>query len=63
MSTLELRTEFLEAKAAFFRGEIDEEALYKSADAYIESIRSFKKRTKNSKLRVPTRAYLLRAIS
>lgn len=62
MSALEYRDQMIIAKQKFGRGEISIDDLYAAADAYIEAIRQFKKRTNNKKLRVPDRAYVIRAI-
>lgn len=63
MSALDLRAKLQEAKQKFGRNEITLEQLYAAADAYIESIKAFKKRTGDKKLRIPDRGYLIRAIS
>lgn len=62
MTPLQLRDELIKAKQMYGRGEIDIEKLYVAADAYIEAIKAFAKRTGNKKLRAPSRAYLIRAI-
>ena len=62
MNPQELRNAFIATKHRWGRNEATVEELYAAADAYIEAIKEFKKRTKNKKLAVPTRAYLLRAL-
>lgn len=62
MTTLELRDRLLTAKQRFGRNEIGVNELYAAADAYIESIKEFKKRTGNKKLKVPSRSYIIRAL-
>ena len=62
MTTLQLRDSLLTAKQQFGRNEIGLDELYAAADAYIESIKEFKKRTGDKKLRVPNRSYLIRAL-
>ena len=61
MTAIELKEQLRLAKGAFHRGEIDIDALYAAADAYIEAIKAFKKRTK-AKISVPTRGYIIRAV-
>lgn len=61
MTALELREKVIEAKRLFGQGLIDVDALYAAADAYIDALKAFKKRTK-AKLNIPTRAYLIRAL-
>lgn len=61
MTPLQLRDALIEAKKAFGRGEITVDTLYVAADAYIESIKAYAKRTKK-KIRPPSRAYIIRAI-
>jgi len=60
MSALDLKFAMQEAKKKFGRGEIGENELFEAADAYIDAIREFKKRTK-AKIAVPSRGYILRA--
>lgn len=62
MSAQEYRNQLIEAKQRFGRNEITQDDLYAAADAYIEAIKDFKKRTGNKKLSVPSRGYLIRAI-
>lgn len=62
MTAHEYRNALIEAKQRFGRGEITATELYAAADAYIEAIKDFKRRTGNKKLRVPDRGYLIRAI-
>ena len=58
---LECRAAVLAAREQFGRGEIPESQLFAAADAYIQSLKDWKKRT-GRKLRIPTRAYVLRAL-
>ena len=62
MSPMEYRNKLIEAKQQFGRSEITAAQLEAVADAYIESLKEFKKRTKNKKLRIPARGYIIRAI-
>lgn len=62
MSALELRQAMIDAKKQFGRGEITIDELYVAVDAYIAALVAFKKRTK-SKIPIPSRGYVLRAIS
>lgn len=62
MTALELRDAFIIARQEFGRGEIGIDELYAAADAYIESIKEYKKRTGNKKLRIPSRGYIIRAL-
>jgi hypothetical protein len=62
MNPQELRNQLVTAKQQFGRQEITIEQLYAAADAYIESIKAFKKRTGDKKLRIPDRGYLIRAL-
>lgn len=62
MTALDLRDKFIEARKLFFAQQITIDDLYKAADAYIEAIKAFKKKTSNKKLRIPDRAYLIRAL-
>lgn len=62
MTAQECRNQLIEAKQRFGRNEITTEQLYAAADAYIEAIKAYKKRTGNKKLPVPNRGYLIRAI-
>jgi len=62
MNPQELRNQLITAKQQFGRQEITIEQLYAAADAYIESIKAFKKRTGDKKLRIPDRGYLIRAL-
>ena len=59
---LECKTALQLAKQRFGAGEISESELNTIADEYIAAIRAYKERTGNKKLRIPTRAYLIRAI-
>ena len=61
MTALELKEKLLDAKSQYRQGAIDIDALYAAADAYIDALKAFKKRTK-AKLTIPTRAYLIRAL-
>ena len=61
MTPLELKEKLLDAKSQYRNGAIDIDALYAAADAYIEALKAFKKRTK-AKLNIPSRAYLIRAL-
>ena len=58
---MELRDKLIEAKRLYGQGAIDVDALYAAADAYIDALKAFKKRTK-AKLAIPSRAYIIRAI-
>ena len=62
MSPIELRSKLIEAKQQFGRNEITIDALYAVADAYIDALREYKKRTGNKKLNIPARGYLIRAL-
>lgn len=62
MTAQEYRSQLIVAKQQFGRNEISTEQLYAAADAYIEAIKEFKRRTGNKKLPVPSRGYLIRAI-
>lgn len=62
MSALDLKFKLQEAKQQFGRNEITIDQLYVAADAYIEALKEFKKRTKNKKLAIPNRGYLIRAL-
>lgn len=62
MTALEYRTKLIETKSAFGRNEATVDDLYAAADAYIEALKEFKQRTKNKKLRIPARGYIIRAI-
>ena len=61
MTPLELREKVIESKRLYGQGLIDVDALYAAADAYIEALKAFKKRTK-AKLAIPSRAYIIRAL-
>lgn len=61
MTTLELRTQAIEAKQRFGRGEISVDDLYAAADAYIAALKTYKKAT-GKKLSITSRAYLIRAL-
>ena len=61
MTTIELRTQVIEAKQRFGRGEISVDDLYAAADAYIAALKTYKKAT-GKKLSIPSRAYLIRAL-
>lgn len=62
MSTpLELRTKLIIAKQEYGQGNLTTDELYAIADEYIESLKVYKK-TKNKKLAIPSRAYLIRAL-
>lgn len=60
MNPQEYRNQLIEAKQRFGRNEITTDQLYAAADAYIDAIKDFKKRTGNKKLPVPSRGHLLR---
>ena len=62
MTAHECRNALIIARQQFGRGEVTIDQLYAAADAYIEAIKEFKKRTKNKRLKVPSRGYLIRAI-
>ena len=61
MTPLELREKVIESKRLYGQGLIDVDALYAAADAYIEALKAFKKRT-HAKLSIPSRAYIIRAL-
>ena len=61
MTPLELREKVIEAKRLYGQGIITIDDLYAAADAYIESIRAFKQRTK-AKIAIPSRGYIIRAL-
>ena len=61
MTPLELREKVIESKRLYGQGLIDVDALYAAADAYIEALKAFKKRT-HAKLNIPSRAYIIRAL-
>lgn len=62
MDAQEIRNKLIETKQRFGRGEVGIDELYAAADAYIAAIREYKKRTKNKRLSIPSRAYIIRAI-
>lgn len=62
MTPLELRSNLIEAKKLYGQNVITIDDLYTAADAYIESLKDFKKRTKAAKLHIPSRSYLIRAL-
>lgn len=59
MTPLELRDEVFRARQAWGRGEITLEDLYQAVDAYIDSLRAFKKRT-GKRLSIPGRHQVIR---
>jgi|LakMenE01Jun11ns_1017448.scaffolds.fasta_scaffold9685388_2 hypothetical protein len=59
-SPLELKQAFIEMRTKFHRQEVDLTTVYAAADAYIESIKEFKKQRKDKKLFVPDRTKLMR---
>jgi N-formylglutamate amidohydrolase len=61
MTPLELKEKLLDARSQYRNGDCDIDALYAAADAYIDSLKAYKKRTK-AKLNIPSRGYLLRAL-
>lgn len=60
MTALELKEKLIETRRRFFLGEATEADFNLAADAYIQSIRDFKKSRGDKKLRIPTRTQLLR---
>ena len=62
MTPLELRSQVIVAKQQFGLGEITIDQLYAAADAYIEALREYKRRTGNKRLNIPSRGYLIRAL-
>jgi DNA-directed RNA polymerase sigma subunit (sigma70/sigma32) len=58
---LELRQQVIEARIRFGHSEISIDELYRICDLYREAIREYSKRSKK-KIRIPSRAYLLRAL-
>jgi outer membrane protein assembly factor BamD (BamD/ComL family) len=62
MNAQEARNNLIYAKQKFGRNEITIDELYDTADAYIEAIREWKKRTGDKKFKIPSRGYLIRAI-
>ena len=62
MTAHELRTQLLETKHRFGRGEATIDDLYAAADAYIEAMKEYKRRTGDRNLRIPARGYLIRAL-
>lgn len=61
MTALDLKFKLQEAKKQFGRKEITIDQLYVAADAYIDALKEFKKRTK-AKISIPNRGYVIRAI-
>lgn len=59
-NALKLKTALQTAKAQYHQGEIDLDALYAAADAYIASLKAYRKRT-GKKFRLPSRGYIIRA--
>lgn len=57
---LTLRFEFDQTKRDFFQGRTTREKMHEAADAYIASLRRYKKENKIKRLRIPTRAQLVR---
>ena len=60
MTPLELKDKLCEAIKAHGKGEAGEDVLFAAADAYIESLKEYKKKTGN-KFRLPSRGYIIRA--
>jgi hypothetical protein len=58
---LTLRDELKAAKAGFGQGRLTVAELEAAADAYIASLKAYKKRT-GAKIAIPARGYLIRAI-
>jgi len=61
MTALELKTQLQQAKNRFHRGEISIDELYAAADAYIATLRAYRKQS-GKKFRIPSRGYLIRAV-
>lgn len=61
MTALELRSKLLEAKKRYGRGEITIDALYATADAYIDALCQYQKAS-GKKFAIPSRGYLIRAL-
>jgi len=61
MTPLELRNEVITAKKKFGQGLITESELYAVADKYIDALKAYKK-SKQVKLPIPSRSYLIRAL-
>lgn len=59
---LECRAAVIAARQLYGQGQITEAELYAACDEYIAAIKTFKKRTGNKKLPIPTRSYILRAL-
>ena len=62
MNGIQYRVKLQEAKRLFGSGLIDIDALYAVADEYIAYIRAYKKSSKNKRLRIPSRGYLIRLV-
>jgi len=60
MTTLELKDRLVKAKDLYTMGKISIDDLYAAADAYIDALREYKKRT-GKKFAIPSRGYLIRA--
>ena len=60
MTPLELKDKLCKAIKAHGRGEVDEDALFAAADAYIASLKEYKKQT-GKKFKLPSRGYIIRA--
>lgn len=63
MTAHDYRNLAITAKQKWGRGEITMDEMCAAFDSYINAIKEFKERTKNKKLRVPDRGYLIRALS
>ena len=61
MTALELRQNLIDKRALFMQGKITVDELYKATDEYIEALKLYRKQS-GKKFRVPTRAYLIRAL-
>lgn len=55
------RTRLQNARKAYGRGEIDIDELHAAADEYIAFLKAYRKNS-GKKFRIPSRAYLIRAL-
>jgi|LakMenEpi03Aug12_release.lakeMendotaPanAssembly.Ray.scaffolds.fasta_scaffold710929_2 hypothetical protein len=62
MTAMEYRNQLIETKKRFGQNAATIAELEAAADAYIAALVEFKQRTKNKKLRIPARGYIIRAI-
>lgn len=61
MTPLELRSRLIDAKKEYGQGRITVEQLYEHADAYIDALKAYAKRT-GKKVPIPTPAHIIRAL-